>query len=238
MPHSLLNLAEAAAYLHLDPSDVKVLATHGEIPCERRGDDLFFRRGELKVWSSQRILGLSGKHLHDYHSRGVLHPHDLSDHAAILTDLSEPAYLEPQLEARTRAAVLRRMVEVAERTGFLYDPTDLHEELLAREDLCSTGIEGGAAILHPRFHDPYMVEDSFVCLGRTLQPIPFGAPDGKRTDIFFLACCQDDRIHLHTLARISLVCHATDLLPRLRQAESEAEMHEAIRETERELLKG
>ena len=238
MPHSLLNLAEAAAYLHLDPTDVRALATHGEIPCERRGDDLLFRRGELKNWSSQRILGLRGKHLHDYHSRGVLHPHDLSDHAAILTDLSNPAHLEPHLTARTRASVFRQVVDLAEKTGLLYDPVDLRDELRAREELCSTGIEGGAAILHPRFHDPYMVEDSFVCIGRTQSPVPFGSPDGKRTDIFFLACCQDDRIHLHTLARISLVCHATELLARLRAAESDDDMHAAVRECEAALLKG
>jgi PTS system nitrogen regulatory IIA component len=237
MPHSLLNLEEAAAYLHLDPSDVKVLATHGEVPCERRGDDLFFRRGELKNWSSQRILGLRGKHLHDYHSRGVLHPHDLSEHATIVTDLIAPEYLEPEFPARTRAAVLRQIVDVAERTGFLYDPGDLAEELRAREELCSTGIEGGAALLHPRFHDPYMVEDSFVCIARAQQPIPFGAPDGGRTDIFFLACCQDDRIHLHTLARMSLLCHATELLAKLRAAESADAMYIAVRDCERELVK-
>ena len=237
MPHSLLTLAEAAAFLHLDPTDVRALATHGEVPSERRGDEWLFRRGELKNWSSQRILGLRGKHLHDYHSRGVLHPHDLSEHAAILTDLCRPAHLEPHFSARTRAAVFRQMVELAEKTGFLYDPIDLHDELRAREALCSTGIEGGAAILHPRFHDPYMVEDSFVCIGRAQPAVPFGSPDGKRTDIFFLACCQDDRIHLHTLARISLLCHASELLARLRAAETDEDMHATVRECERELLK-
>ena len=237
MPHILLTTEEAAAYLHLDCGDVRTLAAHGEIPCEKRGDDLLFRRGELRMWSSRRIIGLRGKHLRDYHSRGVLHAYDLSEHAALLTELTATAPCQPRLVARTRPAVLREMVELAERTGFLYDPADLLEELRAREELCSTGVDGGVAILHPRFHDPYMVEDSFVCIGRAANPVSFGSPDGNRTDLFFLACCQDDRIHLHALARISLLCHATDLPDRLRLAETEDEMHLALRECEVLLLK-
>ncbi len=237
MPHTLLTIEEAAAYLHLDCGDVRSLAIHGEVPCEKRGDELVFRRGDLKVWSSRRILGLRGRHLSDYHSQGVLHPHDISDHAALVTELTENSPCEPQLQARTRPAVLHAMVELAERTGLLYDPADLLEELRAREEMCSTGIDGGVAILHPRFHDPYMVEDSFVCIGRAVRPVPFGAPDGGQTDLFFLACCQDDRIHLHALARISLLCHATDLPERLRLAENEEEMHAALRECEKLLLK-
>lgn len=237
MPHTLLNADEAAAYLHVDATTVRALATHGEIPCERRGDEWLFRQGELKIWASRRILGLQGRHLQDYHSKGVVHTHDLSDHAALLTELTEGKPFEPRLAVRSRAAVIREMVALAEHTGLLYDPADLLEELRAREDLCSTGIEGGVAILHPRFHDPYMVEDSFVCIGRSVQPIPFGAPDGGKTDLFFLACCQDDRIHLHTLARICLLCHTTSLTERLRQAESDADMHSAVRECEASLLK-
>jgi len=236
MPHTLLTIEEAAAYLHLDCGDVRTLAAHGEVPCEKRGDDLLFRRGDLRMWSSRRIIGLRGKPLRDYHGRGVLHAYDLSDHAVLLTELTANSPCQPRLVARTRPAVLRGMVELAEGTGFLYDPADLLEELRAREELCSTGIDGGIAILHPRFHDPYMVENSFVCIGRATNPVPFGAPDGNRTDLFFLACCQDDRIHLHVLARISLLCHATDLPDRLRLAESEAEMRLALSECENLLL--
>jgi PTS system nitrogen regulatory IIA component len=120
------------------------------------------------------------------------------------------------------------MVALAETTGLLYDPRDLVDELERREQLCSTGIEGGAALLHPRFHDPYMVDDSFICAGVCAQPIPFGAPDGGKTDVFFLVCCQDDRTHLHVLARICVLCHSTELLRELRGAESEGEMYDAV----------
>jgi len=236
MPYKSMNLKEAAAYLHLEAGDVRSFAMHGEIPFERPGDSLVFRRGQLKDWASQRILGLRGKHLHDYHSAGILHHHSISSQATIITDLTCPEHMEPALQAKTKAAVVRKMVALAEKTGFLYDPADLVEELEQRETLCTTGIEGGIALLHPRHHDPYMVEDSFVCIGKALQPIHFGSPDSKPTDLFFVICCQDDTIHLHVLSRICLLCHSTPLTARLRQAETSQEMHAAIKSSETELL--
>jgi PTS system nitrogen regulatory IIA component len=237
MPHTVMGLDEAAEFLHLDAGDIRALAVRGEIPCETQGERLIFRRGRLKAWASQRILGLRGKHLVEYHRRGAPRPHDTSPGGCILADLSDPEFMEPALQGRSKAAVLRAMTGVAERTGFLYDPDDLIESLRQREELCSTGVEGGAAILHPRHHDPYTFEDSFLCIGRTPSPIPFGAPDGGKTDVFFLVCCQDDRIHLHVLARLCLLCHATPFLERLRAAGSAREMFAALKEAEAAVLK-
>jgi PTS system nitrogen regulatory IIA component len=236
MPHTVMSLEEAAEYLHLDVSDVRALAVRAEIPCEQQGERLVFRRGRLETWAGQRILGLRGKHLADYHSRGIARHHDLSPAAPVVTELSDPEFMEPALQGRSKAAVLRAMTGVAEHTGYLYDPDDLLESLRQREELCSTGIEGGAAVLHPRHHDPYMFEDSFVCIGRSPSPIPFGAPDGGKTDILFLVCCQDDRIHLRVLARLCLLSHTTMLLTRLRAATNGREMFEALREAEISIL--
>lgn len=236
MPHAVMNLEEAAEFLHLDQTDVRALATHGELPCEVRADGMVFRRRELKTWASLRILGLRGRHLHDYHSKGVLRHHNLAPTAPIIAEITDYEYMEPHLRGRSKAAVLQAMTEVAERSGLLYDPDDLVEELRQREELCTTGIEGGAAVLHPRFHDPYMVEDSLICVGKTDSPIPFGAVDGRKTDVFFLVCCQDDRTHLHVLARICLVCHGTDLLEQLRRADSDRAMHEALIRAERTVI--
>jgi mannitol/fructose-specific phosphotransferase system IIA component (Ntr-type) len=81
-----------------------------------------------------------------------------------------------------------------------------------------------------------MFETSFITLGRTVQEIPFGSPDRQGTDLFFLICCQDDRIHLHTLARICLLAHRSDVLPRLRQAVDAQSMFDCLVAAEREVL--
>ena len=62
-------------------------------------------------------------------------------------------------------------------------------------------------------------------VGRTLQEIHFGAPDGRPTWLFFLICCQDERIHLHALARLCLIVQKTDIVARLLAAPDAATMY-------------
>jgi PTS system nitrogen regulatory IIA component len=128
------------------------------------------------------------------------------------------------------------MVALAERTGKVYDPKELLSSLEAREEICSTGLPGGLALLHPRHQAPYRFESSFIVLGRPIQQIHYGAPDGQPTNLFFLICSQDDRIHLHTLARLCLMALETDLLTGLRTAGDAAALYECIIAAEAQVL--
>ena len=69
-----------------------------------------------------------------------------------------------------------------------------------------------------------------------MQEIPFGAPDGHPTSLFILICCQDDRFHLHTLARLCLMALTTDLLAQLRQAPEARTMRDCLLSAEQEVL--
>lgn len=238
MPYRVFSLEEVAAYLHLSRADVEELVKKGEIPFEVRGGRPLFRRREVDEWASQRILGLEGRGLAEYHQKSTLGTRALFPSEAMMPEMIEPGYIQASLRAKTKASILRDMVELAEKTGRVYNPKDLLANLQAREDLCSTGLPGGLALLHPRHHQPYMFESSFLVLGRTLQEIPFGAPDGQASDLFFLICCQDDRIHLHTLARICLMAEKTSLLAQLRAAADPAGMHEAIVVAEQQVIAG
>ncbi len=141
------------------------------------------------------------------------------------------------MSSKTRASILRDMVKVASRTGLLPSDSDLVASLEERERLGSTALAGGIALLHPRNHEPYMFDDSFIVLGRSVQPVPFGSPDGATTDLFFLVCCQDDRIHLHVLARLAVMCHYTSLLIELRDARDVSGMYQALIESENEVIR-
>ena len=114
---------------------------------------------------------------------------------------------------------------------------DLLKSLQEREELCSTALDHGVALLHPRHHDPYLASDSFIALGRT-QRLPFGAPDGQKTDLFFLICCQDDNIHLHVLARLCLMCAHTAMVEELRAAPDAETMLAAVALAERQAMAG
>jgi len=163
--------------------------------------------------------------------------HRLGRAHAIVAELLRPVALAPALASRTKAAVLRDMVALAERTELLYDPRDLLKSLREREELCSTALDNGVALLHPRHHDPYLTSDSFLALGHT-ELLPFGAPDGQKTDLFFLICCQDDCIHLHVLARLCLMCARTAMLDELRAVPDAAAMAAAVVLAERQVMAG
>jgi nitrogen PTS system EIIA component len=236
MSYHTFTIEEVADYLHLTTGDVERLLENEEIPSEERGDRVVFRKQDIDAWASQRILGLKDRPLAEYHQKTSRGTRQVFENAAIIPQMMQPDYIAAALAAKTRASVLREMVALAEKTGKLVDPKDLLASLEAREELCSTGLPGGLALLHPRHHDPYMFESSFIVLGRPVQEIHFGAPDGQPTHLFFLVCCQDDRIHLHTLARICLMAEKTELLEQLRLAPDAATMFDCIVAAEQQVL--
>jgi mannitol/fructose-specific phosphotransferase system IIA component (Ntr-type) len=54
--------------------------------------------------------------------------------------------------------------------------------------------------------------------------------------LLFLLCCQDDRIHLHTLSRICMMALKTEMLSQLRAAPDATAMRECIIAAEQEVL--
>ncbi|MFH0908701.1 MAG: PTS sugar transporter subunit IIA [bacterium] len=238
MSHRVFDLKEVANYLHIAQADVQRLVRNREIPFEKKGDRLVFRRSEVDVWASQRILGLSGKRLDDYHKTSSAKTYDLSKDHAIIADLLKVEYIDASLRSKTKPSVLSDMMDLADRTGHVQNVAELKKTIHQRELMCSTALSGGMALLHPHSHQPYLFDDSFIALGRTIQPIPFGAPDGMATDIFFMICCQDDRLHLHVLARLCTICHHTGALLAIREAETPQDVHGALVGAEVEVIRG
>ena len=129
----------------------------------------------------------------------------------------------------------------AKRAGFetvvciiKHEIEEAFKALMEREAAASTAIGEGVALLHPRFHDQYMFEDSFVAYGRSVRPVFFGACNGEGTRHFFLICSTDHRAHLHILARLAMLAHGTDLVARLDAAESASDAIAAIKDCESE----
>ncbi|MBU4201379.1 MAG: PTS sugar transporter subunit IIA [Verrucomicrobia bacterium] len=237
MPYRTYNLTEVCNYLHLAQPDVELLVRRQEIPFDKKGGRLIFRKKDIDAWASQRILSLSNKRLTAYHQVSSAKIHDLSKRHAIIAELVKQEYIRPALCSRTKPSLLRDMVALAKQTSLVMSPDDLLNSLLERERLCSTALPEGIALLHPRHHEPYMFEDSFIVLGRTVHPLPFGAPDGNTTDLFFLICCQDDRIHLHVLARICMMCRDTKVLQEIRAAPDAAAIFDGLVRSENETIK-
>ena len=235
MEFGYLDLKSAATRLHMDELELKHFAQREEVPAQKRGDEWFFERSQLDEWAQRRMIGLHPEQLTGEHTQ-AMNERAKSTGEVRVCDLLTVESIAPSLSAKNKAGVLRDMTELAESTGKVYDKDALFKGLTEREEAASTAVGGGAAFLHMKFHDEYLVSESFLALGRTMRPVFFGAPDGEGTDIFFLINCTDRALHLHVLARLCLLAHGTTLLADLRAAPDAAAMLEALKVAETGLL--
>ncbi len=95
-----------------------------------------------------------------------------------VSDFLSPVDVIAGLAAADKLTLLE---ELARRAGAVVDvlPARLLAELLKREELGSTGMGGGVAIPHARFHQ---IGKPFAMFVRLKRPIDFDAVDGKPVD--------------------------------------------------------
>lgn len=238
MPHRTLSFEEVADYLHLRPEDIHRLLKTADMPHQMRGNRPVFLRGDIDAWASCRILGLPDRRLTAFHEQSTAQIRHIREEDALMPELLRSEYIKLDLASRTKSAVIRDMVDFAATTGRVYDPKALLASVQEREELCTTALPGGMALLHARHHEEYAFDGSFLLLGRTITTIPFGACDGGHTRLFFLLCCQDDHLHLHTLARLCMMATKTDLLAQLWHAPDADSAHAILGECEQTTLLG
>ena len=220
-----------AAYLHMMPAAVQKLAERGKLPGRRIGGDWRFSAAEIHHWLEDRI-GLSD-------DEALVHMEGALDHASDVSGIEQVSIanllkldaIEIPFEARTRGSVVGRMTELAARTHLLWDPAKMADAVRAREEMHSTALDNGVALLHPRRPMPAILAESLIALGISPGGIPFGS-GGRLTDIFFLICSMSDHEHLRILARLSRVINDQDFLAAMRAAHDPAALHQLVRERE------
>ncbi len=223
-----------AAYLHLTPAQVRKLADRGQLPGRKIGGQWRFSEAEVHNWLEQRI-GASNVDELDRVQQDVDRWSDRTSDKGELTQLLKPDAIEIPLSARTRGSVVRRMCFLAERTGLLWDAARMAEAVQAREQLHSTALDNGVALLHPRRPMPNILAEPLLALGVSSNPLPFGNDHGLLTDVFFLICSTDDRVHLQVLAKVSRLLMATDFLTQLRSCDCVKAAHDLVAHFESQL---
>jgi len=221
--------------LGADLRRVERMAQRGEIPCQKVGGQFRFNRAQITEWLQQEMGGMSHDHLAGVDA-GMTEQRQTERDEAIIAPLLTPEGVTTHLGSRTKDSTLRELVALAEKTGRVYDGSVLLEAVQHREELCSTAMGCGIAIPHPRRPLPDAVSEPILVVAKTPQGIPFGAPDGRMTTLLFLTVSQDDRHHLHVLARLCRMLQDDKFVARLEEAETPAEMIELLKERESEVL--
>ncbi len=234
MPHSDFDVDRLARYLHLTPAQVTKLAERGKLPGRKVGGQWRFAKPDIHHWLEQKI-GASDE-LELIEVEAVLQrsaAEEDFEEISIAEMLPIEAIAVP-LCARTRNSVIDSMVELAAQTGWLWDTGQMAEAVKLRENLHTTALENGVALLHPRRPMAKILSQPFLALGCTVSGIPFGS-GAPLTDVFFLICSVDDRGHLRALARLSRILTSPGFLNALHQVADAREAHQLIVETEASL---
>jgi PTS system nitrogen regulatory IIA component len=231
MPYRNMTLAELAQHIGMDTREVKRLADRGVLPGQLIGGEWRFNRAQMLDWLQREMHSLDHRHILNL-ERAMSQTQD----EAIISSLLATEAVDMNLLARSRPSLLRELVGLAERTGMVYDRAGLIAALEEREALAPTALPRGLAFPHPRRPLPYATAEPLMCLARVPAGIPFGAPDGRLTDLFVLVCCHEERQHLLALARLALV-FTGGLADELRQAEDAEEALEIVLDTERQMLR-
>jgi PTS system nitrogen regulatory IIA component len=231
------DIDQLASYLHVTPDQVTKMAVRGKLPGRRVNGQWRFSESEIHHWLEDHI-GVGDADELEKVERILERNWDTTiDDRTMLSEFMITEAIAVPLDARTRGSVVREMCSLAAGTGLLWDAAEMSVAVQAREELHPTALENGVALLHPRRPQSTILSDSFVALGITLQPIPFGNSTGHMTDVFFLICSTDDQVHLRILARLARLVSDEVLLTMLRSAQSPTEAFEIIRSAEMELIR-
>jgi PTS system nitrogen regulatory IIA component len=230
-----MTLEEVAKMLGADARRVERMAKRGEIPCQKVSGQLRFNRAEITEWLQRTMGAMSHENLAEVDA-GITTQRQTQQDEAIITPLLRPEAVSTSLGSRTKNSALRELVVLAETTGMVVDAKTLLDAVIHREELCSTAIEHGIGIPHPRRPLPDAIAGPILVVARTGRGLAFGAPDGRLTTLFFLTASQDDRHHLHSLARLCRMLRDEDFVSRLAAAETPQEMIDLMKGRELEVL--
>jgi len=229
------NIQQLAAYLHLHAAQVTRLAERGKLPGRKVGGQWRFSQGEIHHWMEKRMGLLDDDAL--AHVEGALERADTAtdeEPLSMVALLTEEAIAIP-LQARTRGKVITVMTELTAQAGRLWDAGKMAKAVRAREEMQSTALDNGVALLHPRRPLPAILPEAVLALGCTHGGIPFGGQSGALTDVFFLIGSKTDRGHLRTLARLIRIISDATVLRDLRAACDPATAYQIMTQKDIEL---
>tara|TARA_R110002111_G_scaffold168038_1_gene233847 strand:+ start:122657 stop:123364 length:708 start_codon:yes stop_codon:yes gene_type:complete len=235
MAHEPFSLNDLSKQLGRDRRELEKLANRGRIPGRKVKGEWQFHPTEITHWLEQEMRGYTTSELElveQTHSPSQL------DSSSLISSLMPEELIEVPLNARTKRSVLESMIEVAGRTWQIWEPATVLSAVQQREEAYPTTFENGVAIPHPRTPIPDAVGEPVIAYGRTLSGIPFGAPDGSLTDIFFLVICTDASTHLSVLARLGRILQLPGFVDQLREASTPQQTRQVILEAEKTIAEG
>lgn len=131
-------------------------------------------------------------------------------------------------EAKTKYEAIRVISEKAKELRLVKDARWLYEVVVAREELVSTAVGNGVALLHPRHLHPTKIKRPTVIFGRCPEGVDFDSIDEKPVTLFFLLLLHDDKQHLFSLSYLSKIMLDEENIKILNETNDLSEIHKLL----------
>lgn len=225
---------DLAKWLAMDARDVSKLVSRGKLPARRIGGEWRFHRSEITKWIESELHISSCAELLRFEGTPIaVQSHKKNPGGMICDSVLLPECVVYPLQGKTKASVLRELVSAAANSYRVWDSDAVLKALQDREDLATTALSAGVAFPHPGKRMSGEISECVMAMGVTQSGIPFGAPDGGLTHLFFLVLATDDASHLAILARLSRLTRSVEnLVQRVRDCGGPHHTMEILREAE------
>ena len=154
-----------------------------------------------------------------------------------LLDFVVPDAILPDLQAESKEAAIRAMVEGLKNSGSIKpeDEENIVAAILKREELGSTGIGNGVAVPHTKHPS---VDRLIATVALAKDGVDFASLDGEDVFILFLLVSPPDRPgdHLRGLENISRHLRNQNFCNFLKQARTKEEVLELLQEADNNQL--
>lgn len=183
---------DAARMLNVPEDQIYAWIRNGTLPSYRVKDRYRLDRVELLEWAAARAIQVAPGFFHE--STGV-------GGELLLTGAFTRGGILYNVKCEDKASALKAVCDQFSLPSQI-DRGELHNVLVAREALCSTGIGHGVAIPHPRGPIVLGLNEPQVTLAFLDQPVEYGALDGKPVSILFVIISTTVHIHLTLLSHL------------------------------------
>lgn len=207
MKKDLLTINEAAKLLKVSPNVIKEMINDKVFKTVKVGSTRKIAQEEIDTWLAK---------LNERESQMLA----MKRTVCRFQDYFLPEYINMNFEADNKYEAIAKMSLMAKELKIIRDQRWLYEVVVAREELVSTAVGKGVALLHPRHHHPTKIKKPSILFGRCEKGVEFDAPDNKPVTLFFMLLLHNDKQHLFSLSYISKFIMKDENLEALKNAET------------------
>jgi excisionase family DNA binding protein len=211
----LMTVAEAAEYLKVSESVISEMLHAGVIKRHGAVKNPKVDKANIDEW-------LAALNPHEEENlamkRVICHFQDYFKIENILMDFA----------ADNKYEAIATMSKKARDLKIVKDHRWLYEVVVAREELVSTAVGKGVAMLHPRHMHPTKIKTPTVLFGRSAEGVEFDAPDDLPVNLFFMLLLHNDKQHLFSLSFITKFLMHEENITLLTEAKNAQAVYNAV----------